>query len=562
MAISILTRAVAICCLLSGLSNAQETSPKGPTFPGTVKNCNAWHTVVQGDSCATVETKYEIQHKQFIQWNPDVSQDCTKNFWLGNSYCVGVSKTPPPTTTSSTKTNGPPTPAPSPTQPGTTTKYLQRSTAPGTTTKCNRWHVVVEGDDCAVVEKKYGIAHADFIKWNPAVPSDCKTNFWKGYAYCVSIDPNAPEITSTTSSTKSSITSSSSSINSTYSTRLPITSDNITTPTVGTDWPPKETQAGRPKLCNLWHLATGSDTCVLIAERYRGLTLEKFLSMNPEVHSDCSGLFVDWWYCVGTKPESSLTLTWNPTTSKIDVPNPTSFTPSVTPTMTEPVTPTPFDSGMVKGCDGFYQASTSQNCQGILKVYSIISEKQLLDWNPGLKGDCNAFKSGYWYCVADFASMTFPLPSTTAGLPSPPAEGAYTKDCVGWYQVAPLSLPAFPTEAPVQTGIKADCSKFWHVSRTDTCDKIVRVNGISLADFLSWNPAVGSSCDNLKSDYNVCVGIGGPVRTSTPQGQSSSPTPTPTSLPYTSTSSSFSIPPTTKSSGGVATPLPTQVSLV
>lgn len=256
MAISILTRAAAICCLL------KETSPKGPTFPGTVKNCNAWHTVVKGDSCATVETRYKIQHKQFIQWNPDVSDDCTKNFWLGNSYCVGVSKTPPPTTTSSTKTNDPPTPAPSPTQ-------------PGTTTKCNRWHVVVDRDDCAVVEKNYGIAHADFIRWNPAVSSDCKTNFWKGYAYCVSIDPNASEIKTTTSSTKSWITSSSSSINSTYSTRLPITSDNITTPTVGTDWPPEETQAGQPKLCNLWHLAAVSDTCVLIAERYRGLTLEK-----------------------------------------------------------------------------------------------------------------------------------------------------------------------------------------------------------------------------------------------------------------------------------------------
>lgn len=196
--------------------------------------------------------------------------------------------------------------------------------------------------------------------------------------------------------------------------------------------------------------------------------------MNPEVHSDCSGLFVNWWYCVGTKPESSLTLTWNPTTSKIDVPNPTSFTPSVTPTTTEPVTPTPFDSGMVKGCDGFYQASTSQNCQGILKVYSIISEKQLLDWNPGLKGDCNAFKSGYWYCVADFASMTFPLPSTTAGLPSPPAEGAYTKDCVGWYQVGKVPL---------------------------TCDLLMTLFGtFSKQQFIDWN-AVAGNCE----DYLVCL---------------------------------------------------------
>jgi hypothetical protein len=29
---------------------------------------------------------------QFYSWNPAVSKDCVTNFWLGQAYCVGVSK--------------------------------------------------------------------------------------------------------------------------------------------------------------------------------------------------------------------------------------------------------------------------------------------------------------------------------------------------------------------------------------------------------------------------------------------------------------------------------------
>lgn len=71
-------------------SNAQDASPAGPTSTDIAKNCNAFHTVVDGDGCWSIETKYGISHINFIKWNPGVSDDCLTNFWLGSSYCVGV----------------------------------------------------------------------------------------------------------------------------------------------------------------------------------------------------------------------------------------------------------------------------------------------------------------------------------------------------------------------------------------------------------------------------------------------------------------------------------------
>lgn len=125
---------------------AQETSPGGDTFPDTAWNCSGWHTVVSGDDCSTVQKQYNITADQFFEWNPSVSEDCLTNFWLKNSYCVRVG-------------------APGPTMDGI---------APN----CNKWHTVVEGDDCSTIEKQYDITADQFFEWNPAVSKDCITNFW------------------------------------------------------------------------------------------------------------------------------------------------------------------------------------------------------------------------------------------------------------------------------------------------------------------------------------------------------------------------------------------------
>lgn len=51
------------------------------------------------------------------------------------------------------------------------------------------------------------------------------------------------------------------------------------------------------------------------------------------------------------------------------------------------------------------------------------------------------------------------------------------------------------------------CKKFHYVRRGQYCDSIAAENGITTADFISWNPKVGSDCRGLWLDVNVCVGI-------------------------------------------------------
>jgi LysM repeat protein len=60
----------------------------GPTQKGIAANCDKWHTVKEGDDCKSIEKKYKITADQFFKWNPAVSKDCVKNFWVKYSYCV------------------------------------------------------------------------------------------------------------------------------------------------------------------------------------------------------------------------------------------------------------------------------------------------------------------------------------------------------------------------------------------------------------------------------------------------------------------------------------------
>ena len=154
-------------------------------------------------------------------------------------------------------------------------------TQPGTTSSCNKWYTVKSGDSCFAVEQTFGITHAQFIAWNPAVSDDCLTNFWPNDAYCVGVDntvETSPTSMSRISTSIQSITSSASSmsslasttsdVNTTYSIRNAITSYNLSTPTIDRSWPPTRTQTGQPSYCNKWYLVEGGDTCEIVYRKF------------------------------------------------------------------------------------------------------------------------------------------------------------------------------------------------------------------------------------------------------------------------------------------------------
>ncbi|KAH1669671.1 hypothetical protein KXV65_004749 [Aspergillus fumigatus] len=114
--------------------------------------------------------------------------------------------------------------------------------------------------------------------------------------------------------------------------------------------------------------------------------------------------------------------------------------------------------------------------------------------------DCSGLQAGYFVCIGVAGSTT-----TTTSNP----------------------------HSPQQTGIAANCNKYYFVEIGDGCAAIASTYSITLADFYSWNPAVGTSCQSLQAGYYVCVGVSGSTTSTT----TTKPTTT-TKAPITTTTAS------------------------
>lgn len=168
-------------------STTGDSCPQAPTFPNTTTSCNKWHTIPTDGSegCDTVESEFEITSAQFLAWNPDVSADCTTNFWAGYAYCVGVGESSCSTSSSlaattssaSTTTSGSTVTTGGSTGPSTVTTttanatYSTRfpitgynlttttvasawppeKTQSGQPSYCSAWHLVSAGETCSSI---------------------------------------------------------------------------------------------------------------------------------------------------------------------------------------------------------------------------------------------------------------------------------------------------------------------------------------------------------------------------------------------------------------------------
>jgi hypothetical protein len=81
---------------------------------------------------------------------------------------------------------------------------------------------------------------------------------------------------------------------------------------------------------------------------------------NPALDSDCSGLYVDWWVCIGIQPQS-VTASFEYITSApaVVVPNKTAdYTPTTFPAVDSSFTASPTQAGVATNCQAFYQAQS------------------------------------------------------------------------------------------------------------------------------------------------------------------------------------------------------------
>ncbi|KKP02983.1 LysM domain-containing protein [Trichoderma harzianum] len=136
------------------------------TMTNNTHSCVQKATAPPGYDCIGFTSRHGIDQDQFALWNPEVGSDCAQ-FKIGTQYCIDV------------------------------LHYRQ----PGITSNCNKFVAANNTNwvelPCQIIETEFGISHARFIAWNPAVQDNC-TGLYLGYDYCVSIPNYRPTYTSTT----------------------------------------------------------------------------------------------------------------------------------------------------------------------------------------------------------------------------------------------------------------------------------------------------------------------------------------------------------------------------
>ncbi|KAK7014296.1 hypothetical protein R3P38DRAFT_3003090 [Favolaschia claudopus] len=207
-----LALAEAYCVASSNSSSG--TGPPGNVAPGTITaGCTEYYTIVSGDGCASIESKFELTLAQLIAMNPELNSGCT-NLALGEAYCVA---------SSNSTSSGPPA-----------------NLAVGSLGNCTSYHTVASGDTCTAIDASAHIALADFLRWNPEVNAAC-TNIELGSAYCVS---------------------------------------------------------GGGAACAKVYTVVSGDSCAGIVKS-QGVAQARLNALNPQINADCSNLGVGENLCIG-----------------------------------------------------------------------------------------------------------------------------------------------------------------------------------------------------------------------------------------------------------------------
>ncbi|KAK3934138.1 hypothetical protein QBC46DRAFT_274422 [Diplogelasinospora grovesii] len=260
-----------------------------------------------------------------------------------------------------------------------------------------------------------------------------------------------------------------------------------------------------PQSCLLYEIKT-NDTCdsILADEDY---SLNQLLSWNPTIHSTCDNLdsMIGREICISPPGTTSwdivsgnISATWNvtfvlPPTSFTVVPNQT-VVPNYTTTYLNPTTPVNITTTTVT-----VDTAAATSYASLLVYCPITNNDAQNGWTiPDLPDNCTSALSVY--CS----------PSSNA---TTPPSTVFPTTCSPAYWDSLLSSTAVRTTTngapgPTQSGEPSNCDAWYLVQANDTCDAVVSKYGnFTLAQFYSWNPAVGSSCQYLDPGYAVCIGV-------------------------------------------------------
>ncbi|KZV98835.1 hypothetical protein EXIGLDRAFT_273250 [Exidia glandulosa HHB12029] len=471
---------------------------------------------------------------QLLAWNPQLDSTCSNiGTQAGKTICISApggayvpSMTIPPVT-------GSPTAIAIPTG----------VIAPGSDRAiCGGWYEVVAGDTCPQILSIFQITNDTFYELNPLVNEDC-SNLLAGFEYCVSVFGNTtttsafPDTTATGASLLSIING-----DFPIGTGYVIAGPNMTivattvlaTATFPSTTTPSPTVAPGSVTdgCLQYYTVQAGDSCLGI-EIVNDITDEEFRTWNPQVDSSCGNIQIGLAYCIfGPFVE------FTPTTPPGTPPPITTTSTSTTQTSTTAPSPTNIASGTITmGCTEYYTVQSGDSCSKIDTTYSI-SLTEFLSWNPEVNAQCTNIQLGLAYCVAGPLPTSSPtLPGTLAGCSTyytiqsgDTCAVMQTKYGVTFDQIRQWNTEIDAKCSNIQPGIgycvagpavglgsllpSAGCTDYYTVQPGDTCTVIEARKGITLAQFLAWNPEINSQCSNIQGGVQYCVA--GPATTTTP----------------------------------------------
>ncbi|KAL8310459.1 hypothetical protein RB597_010340 [Gaeumannomyces tritici] len=318
-------------------------------------------------------------------------------------------------------------------------------TDPGAPSDCSLWWNTDDGMPCDLALTIAGATEADLTRLNPWVKS---CGDWEPTrSYCVK-GPTRPS-TPTASPTKPNV-----------NVCVGVVGTTPTTPTGPSNGieTPKPTQDGMVDNCNKFHLAVEGDNCWSVANKY-GISEAQLHQWNKGIGGvACATMWTGYHQCIGVSGGGGGSQTQPPPASN---------------------TPQPIQDGMVGNCNKFHLVAAGDNCWNLASRYGL-GESQLQQWNKGIGGTaCNTMWTEYHVCVGvsgDGGSQTQPPPASN-------------------------------TPQPVQDGMVGNCKRFHFVEGGQNCEGISRTYGISVGDFVRWNPAAGSDCRGLWARTYACVGV-------------------------------------------------------
>ncbi|KAE8150987.1 hypothetical protein BDV25DRAFT_171767 [Aspergillus avenaceus] len=275
------------------------------------------------------------------------------------------------------------------------------------------------------------------------------------------------------------------------------TGSDVVNPPVGST-----VASGTTTDCGAWYVYDASQelSCTQIC-LLNQIAIKLFTEANPSLNkTTCdSDLVSGKAYCVNPLDGWN----WGSGTN--------STVPSSTPTVTAATTPpAATQTGIPANCNAYYVAKSGQDC-GTLEALFGITDAQFHAWNPAVSSDCvTGFMADEAYCVgvssSTSATKTTPKPTST--------------------KPASATTSSVKPPGPTQSGIPANCNKYYVAKAGDNCNTIAEKYGITSAQFHSWNPAVSSDCaTGFMADEAYCVGVPG-ATTSKPTTTSNTPTTT------------------------------------